>query len=158
MTPATLLAEAAKADASADAIFAAMDAAGTPDRFGARPIIPAGFEAQAERASDLRRRARCLREEAEEIARASATPPTAKAPAAAPLAARAPIPESTAPAPAPVFPGAAGVVDTVEIVARRILNSDIPDSAVPEVALAPVVGPGTAEDPVSRIAERILQA
>lgn len=46
----------------------------------------------------------------------------------------------------------------IEKIASRILASDS-DSAVPEVAYAPVVvGPGTAEDPVRRIAERIFNA
>ncbi|HEY0628574.1 MAG TPA: hypothetical protein VGD23_04520 [Sphingomicrobium sp.] len=58
-----LLAQAADADRQADAIFARMHAA----RGSTGALIPAGFEAQAQEASDFRRRAEWLRAEADEL-------------------------------------------------------------------------------------------
>jgi hypothetical protein len=140
-----MLAQAAEADRAADAIFDAMDAAGTPDRFGFRPVIPAGFEANAERASDLRRRARCLRADAAEIVQDSA-PRTAITPAKPPAA--------VAPAIAPPKP--AEPVETADTVAARILNSN---SVAPETRLvtsAPKAS-GAAET-VDAIVARVLRA
>jgi hypothetical protein len=59
MSTAQLLAQAAEADRKADGIFAAMRAASTAVR--GRPLIPVGWEARAQTASDLRRKAERLR-------------------------------------------------------------------------------------------------
>ena len=61
MTPSTLLAQAAVAEREAHALFAKIEVA----RGGSTgALIPAGFGPEAERASDLRRRARKLRADA----------------------------------------------------------------------------------------------
>lgn len=108
-----LLAQAAEADREADAIFEAMDAARKPDRVGSRPLIPAGFEATAERASDLRRHARQFRADAAEIVQDSAPRPVAASLPSSVTKAR-----DTTPA-KPFAP-----TETAESVADCILNSD----------------------------------
>jgi hypothetical protein len=143
VTPSSLLAQAAEADHAADNIFAKMHAAAKPDRYGSRPLIPAGFEAEAVHASDLRRRAERLRAEAGEM-RAEATP-VAPSPSPAPAA----IIRQPAP-PKPVEP-----VETAESVAVRIFNSDTSDS-VAAGENAPL-SPPAAADTVDAIVARILE-
>lgn len=140
-----LLAEAAKAEAAANAIFAKIEAA----RGGSDALIPAGMRAEAERASDFMRRARDLRAEA------SATR-AAPAPRPAPAAPKAPVnnPTSAAARHAPPLAPAAAETETADAIAARILNSD---SAVPGEVHPPHMGPGAAET-ADAIAERILRA
>ena len=117
MTPGQLLAQAADADRQADAIFAQMDAATDSlpaDVFGCRPLIPAGFADRAQKACDLRREARYLRQAAEE-----ATPRPAPR-ASAPLALAPPSPTicmvtaATPPEPKP---------DPIEAIVARIMEA-----------------------------------
>lgn len=145
MTVSTLLAQAAEADHAADAIFAKMHAAAKPDRYGSRPLIPAGFEAEAEQASDLRRRARRFRAEADEM-RAEAAPVAPQ-----------PSPPSR-PVAKPRPPAAADKVtpaETAETVAARILASD---SVAPGEAIAPAKPGAAGVETVDATVARIINA
>lgn len=139
-----LLAQAEAADRAADAIFAAMDGANSPGT-GSRLLIPAGFEGEAERASDLRRRARHLRAEADEMRaeRAQIAPQPSPRPAPAAIVGDAPPAKPVAP------------VETAETVASRILKSD---SVAPDRAPAPQGLRAGAADPVEVIVARIMNA
>lgn len=112
MTPETLLAEAAQADREADAIFAAMNRASEAAASnGSRPLVPAGWHDRAEKASDLRRRAKWLR--------AEAAPPAVPLSAVAALAS--PSPELTPPAAASTPPEPE--IDPVEALVARIMGA-----------------------------------
>lgn len=159
MTGNELRAEAVAADREADAILAKVDAA----RGGSNVLRPAGFERELEQASDLRRRARALRAEAAEIALESAPSPVAVA-AASTMTASSPNSVSTAGAvalPLPSTPAAEDHQETVEAVATRIINSDLPDSAAPGMRLVTSASnqSGAAEDlEAEAIVARILRA
>jgi hypothetical protein len=131
----SLLAEASAADREADAHFAKIEAA----RGRNGPLIPAGFEAVAQKASGLRRQANALRSEADEVALVVATSP-------------APAPAAKAPAPSPAKPAAP--VETAESVAARILASDSTVAG----KRASLSAPPAAADPVEAVAARILAA
>ncbi len=124
MTRSELLAEAGRADRQADAIFAAINAksdARPADYLGRRPLIPAGCEADAERASNLRREARWLRAEARDTIE-SAPASSSKTGVIDPPAT--PPPAAVRPAPAagiPFKPKQVPAVDPVEALAKRIL-------------------------------------
>lgn len=143
-----LLAEAAKAEAAANAIFAKIEVA----RSGSDALIPAGMRVEAERASDFMRRARNLRADASQIALDSVQPPVAVTPAAP--TATVTTPTSAAARHAPPLAPAAAETETADAIAARILNSD---SAVPVEVHPPHMGPGAAET-ADTIAERILRA
>lgn len=149
MTEEIMRAEAAKAEREANALWAKIDAARVPDRVGESPLTPRGFEADAQWASDLMRRARALTAEAAEM-RAEAKPVVAIIPASA-----AEPRVVTLPAPSAVEEPA----ETADSVAARILNSDLPDSVAPEkrlVTSAPKAS-GAAED-LEAVVARILRA
>lgn len=149
MTEDMTRAEAAKAEAAANAIFAKIEAG----RGGSDALRPAGFDREFERASDLKRRARSLTAEADAMRAEAAAPTTHPAPAA-PKAPATNSASAAAHGAAPLAPEAAVVEDPVAVIAARILNSD---SAVPGEAPAPHMGSGTAET-ADAIVERILRA
>lgn len=114
MSLASNLADAKAADREADRLFEEIDAARKTDSFGSRPIIPHGFEGLAERASDLRRRARSFRADASELRAGALVAATSDPPAPAPAtSAREAVPRTHQ-----------TPVETAETVAARILASD----------------------------------
>jgi hypothetical protein len=135
-----LLSQAAAADREADGIFAKIEAARGRD--GA--LIPDGFTADAERASDLRRRANALRAQVSALRTKPATiaPPPVPAPDVHA--------EAAAKAKAPVAP-----IETADSVAARILASD---STASDRAPAPQGHVTGAVDPIEAVARRILEA
>jgi hypothetical protein len=135
-----LLSQADVADREADGIFAKIEAARGRD--GA--LIPAGFTAEAERASDLRRRANALR------AQVSALRPKPATIAPPPVGAPEFRAEAAAKARAAIAP-----VETADSVAARILASD---STAPDRAPAPQGHVTGAVDPIEAVARRILEA
>lgn len=141
MTENMIRAQAAEAEREADAIFTKIWAA----RNGSDALCPAGFERELERASDLKRRARVLTAEADEL-RAETLPVE---PPPSPL----PAPVAKVLEAAPTKPAAPA--ETAETVAARILSSDF---AAPVTALAPQgLGAGAA-DTVEAVVVRILRA
>jgi hypothetical protein len=169
--PAQLRAEADAADRQADVIYDRIHAAAVPDAFGARPLIPAGREADAARAGELRSKARFLREEAADLdlARAPAPKPKTVAPdsrggaASPPLSSTGAGVGSTPPPPPPAKkPDPAA---EIEAAVKRILASDGPaevlpsgDAEVDAVAARIAASDAEVQDEADAIAERIAAA
>lgn len=122
MNRAELLAQADAADREADRIFERIDAKrGTlpADYMGRRPLIPEGCDAEAQRASDLRREARHLRAEVDEM-----TPAVQPTPRPGAHSASVPPPLMNSPSPAaglPSKPKQEPAVDPVEAAVARIM-------------------------------------
>lgn len=160
---AAILAEAAQADREADAIFERMAAAAKPSVLGGTALIPPGFRGEAQRASDLRRRAAHLRAEAAELTSRPSAAPSVASGAAETLGSSTTMPTSTSAAPSPPF--ASGAADTVEAVAARICASDAPrpvthpDLEVEAIAARICASDAVAEaDTAEAIARRIISA
>lgn len=120
-----LLAAATDADRQADAIFRSIDAERNrlpTDMFGGVPLIPAGRERDAQRASDLCRRARTLCADADDFLAAVPTPSSKTGASPAPV---------TPPSPLNPRPAAGSstarkrspAVDPIEAIAARIMNA-----------------------------------
>lgn len=120
-----LIAEAASADRQADAIFRSIDAqrARHPiDELGFQPLIPAGRERDAKHASDLRRRARTLRADADDLLAAASTASPKSGASPAPVTP--PSPPNPRPAAGPSIPRKRPLAaDPVETIAARILKA-----------------------------------
>jgi hypothetical protein len=113
---AALIAAADRADQEADAIFAKMHAASLaqPADHRGRRMIPAGWEARAQEASDLRRHAEALRLDAAEV------PAPAVSSSASPALTPPPSPTicpAAAATPSPVE------VDPIEAAVARIMSA-----------------------------------